>query len=74
MDIKQLLDNYLGKNTRLTETDKGNGYKEVCDLDTGDCYTVREKDGLIERVDNSKKINRTLRVETPHGIKTLLNG
>ena len=74
MDIKQLLDNYLGKNTRITETDKGNGYKEVCDLDTGDCYTVREKDGLIERVDNSKKINRTLRVETPHGIKTLLNG
>jgi len=74
MDIKQLLDNYLGKNTRLTETDKGNGYKEVCDLDTGDCYTVREKDGLIERVDNSKKINRTLRVETQHGIKTLLNG
>jgi hypothetical protein len=46
----------------------------VCDLDTGDCYTVREKDGLIERVDNSKKINRTLRVETQHGIKTLLNG
>jgi hypothetical protein len=46
----------------------------VCDLDTGDCYTVRMKDGLIERVDNTKNVNRTLRVETPTGVKTLLNG
>jgi hypothetical protein len=52
----------------------GNGYKEVCDLQTGDCYTVRLKDGLIERVDNTMKLNKTLRVETPHGVKTLLNG
>jgi hypothetical protein len=74
MDIKNLLDNYLSKDTRLTERETGNGYKEVCDLDTGDCYTVRMKDGLIERVDNSMKINRTLKVETSHGVKTLLNG
>jgi hypothetical protein len=32
------------------------------------------RDGLIERVDNSTKINRTLKVETPQGVKTLLNG
>jgi len=74
MDTKLILDNYLGKNTRVSEKDKGNGYKEVCDLDTGDCYTVRMKDGLIERVDNTMKINRTLKVETSHGVKTLLNG
>ena len=74
MDIKNLLDNYLRKDTRITERDAGNGYKEVCDLDTGDCYTVRMKDGLIERVDNTMKLNRTLRVETPNGVKTLLNG
>lgn len=74
MDIKKLLDTYLQKDTRLTETDQGNGYKKVCDLDTGDCYTVRMRDGLIERVDNSTRINRTLKVETPHGVKTLLNG
>ncbi len=43
MDIKNLLDNYLSKDTRLTERETGNGYKEVCDLDTGDCYTVRMK-------------------------------
>jgi len=74
MNTKLILDNYLGKNTRVSEKDKGNGYKEVCDLDTGDCYTVRMRDGLIERVDNSMKLNRTLRVETPQGVKTLLNG
>ena len=73
MDIKNLLDNYLNKNTRITETNMNNGYKEVCDLDTGDCYTVRMKDGLIERVDNTKQINKTLKVETSQGIKTLLN-
>jgi len=74
MDIKNLLDTYLQKDTRITETDQGNGYKKVCDLDTGDCYTVRMRDGLIERVDNTMKVNRTLRVETPTGMKTLLNG
>jgi len=74
MNIKNLLDNYLQKDTRLTETDRGNGYKEVCDLDTGDCYTVRMRDGLIERVDNTMNLNKTLRVETPTGMKTLLNG
>jgi hypothetical protein len=74
MNIKNLLDNYLQKDTRLTETDRGNGFKEVCDLDTGDCYTVRMRDGLIERVDNTMNLNKTLRVETPTGMKTLLNG
>lgn len=74
MNVKLLLDNYLSKDTRITERDAGNGYKEVCDLDTGDCYTVRMKDGLIERVDNTMQLNRTLKVETPQGVKTLLNG
>jgi hypothetical protein len=74
MNLKALLDNYLQKDSRISERQISQEYKEVCDLDTGDCYTVRMKDGLIERVDNSMKINRTLRVETPHGVKTLLNG
>ena len=72
--MKQLLDNYLKKDTRISEKEIENGFKEVCDLDTGDCYTIRMKDGLIERVDNTKNINKTLRVETPTGVKTLLNG
>ena len=74
MDTKLILDNYLGKNTRVSENDKGTGYKEVCDLDTGDCYTLRIKDGLIERVDNTMNTFKKIQVETKTGIKQLLNG
>jgi len=64
MSVKNLLDDYLRKDTRVTEKQTQNGY----------CYTIRMKDGLIERVDNTIKTNRTLKVETPTGVKTLLNG
>lgn len=74
MNTKLILDNYLGKNTRVSEKENGDGTKQVCDLDTGDCYTVRMKDGLIERVDNTLKTFKKIQVETNHGIKTLLNG
>lgn len=74
MNVKNILDNYLGKSTRYSEKDSGNGYKEVCDLDTGDCYTVSMRDGLIERVDNTMTINKKIRVETKNGVKQLLNG
>jgi hypothetical protein len=74
MNINDLLNNYLGKKTRITEKDTGNGYKEVCDLDSGECYTVRLKDGLIERVDNTMSSNRKINVQTTTGIKQLLNG
>jgi len=53
---------------------KGNGSKEVCDLDTGDCYTIRMKDGLIERVNNTLHTNKKINVETTQGFKQLLNG
>jgi len=74
MSTKDILDSYLGKKTRITERDNGNGYKEVCDLDTGECYTLRIKDGLIERVDNTINTNKKIQVETLHGVKQLLNG
>ena len=54
--------------------DNGDGTKQVCDLDTGDCYTVRERDGLIERAGHQTTANRRVRVETANGIKQLLNG
>ena len=74
MGTKEILDRYLGKSTRITETDKGNGFKEVCDLDTGDCYTIRMKDGLIERVNNTLYTNKKINVETTQGFKQLLYG
>jgi hypothetical protein len=74
MSVKKLLDDYLNKDTKITEKQIDGNHKQVCDLDTGECYTIRMKDGLIERFDNTMKTNRTLRVETPQGVKTLLNG
>jgi hypothetical protein len=74
MSVKLILDSYLGKNTKTSEKDMGDGTKQVCDLETGECYVVRMKDGLIERVDNTLKANRKIQVETQTGIKTLLNG
>ena len=74
MDLKSTLNNYLGKSVRYSEEDNGDGTKQVCDLDTGDCYTVRERDGLIERAGHQTTINRKVRVETSRGVKTLLNG
>lgn len=74
MSTKLILDNYLGKNTRMSEKDMGDGTKQVCDLDTKECYVVRMKDGLIERVDNTMKQFKKVQVETKGGIKTLING
>jgi hypothetical protein len=74
MNTKLILDNYLGKNTKITEKDMGDGTKQVCDLDTGDCYTIRMKDGLIERFDNTVKTSKRIQVETSNGVKQLLNG
>ena len=72
--MNSLLNKYLGKQTRVSEKDNGDGTKQVCDLDTGDCYTIRERDGLIERAGHDVTLNKRVRVETPNGIKQLLNG
>ena len=74
MDLKSKLDSYLGKSVRYSEQDNGDGTREVCDLDTGECYVVRDRDGLIERAGHQTTANRKVRVETANGIKTLLNG
>jgi hypothetical protein len=74
MDLSNTLNTYLGKKVKYSEEDNGDGTKQVCDLDTGDCYVVREKDGLIERAGHQVYANRKVKVETARGIKQLLNG
>ena len=74
MDINTAISNYLGKKINYSEKDNNDGTKEVCDLATGQCYTVRERDGLIERAGNSTYANRQVMVETDNGLKQLLNG
>ena len=76
-NLKQKLDNILGKSTNVVEKSSAidGESKEVCDLDTGICYTIRTRDGLIERVENETRVNRKVQVESPNGdIKQLLNG
>jgi hypothetical protein len=68
------LDNFLKSGNSTKERVLDDGSKEVCDLITGDCYIVKEKDGLIERADNSRVVNRHVKVKTVAGIKELLNG
>ncbi len=51
-----------------------NGTFQMRMLETGDCYVVRERDGLIERAGHMQTANRKVRVETSRGIKQLLNG
>ena len=75
-NLKQKLGNFLGKSTNnVVEHGTNPEGQEVCDLDTGVCYTIRSRDGLIERVDNSIRVNRQVNVESPTGkVKRLLNG
>jgi hypothetical protein len=74
--IKQKLGNFLGKKTdNIAENGSNSEGQQVCDLDTGVCYTIRSRDGLIERVENSIRVNRKVQVESPSGdVKQLLNG
>jgi hypothetical protein len=74
MNLNTALNNYLGKTVKYSEQNNGDGTREVCDLDTGDCYIVRDRDGLIERAGHQTTINRRVKVETAKGIKQLLNG
>lgn len=74
-ELKNKLDNFLGKNANLKETNNSTDGQQVCDLDTGICYIVRSRDGLIERVENSINVNKKIQIESPNGdVKQLLNG
>ena len=58
-NLEKNLDKFLGKKIKTPEHLKveEEGFEEVCDKDTGECYTIRAKDGLIERV-NKKMITQ----------------
>lgn len=51
MNLKATLDNYLGKSVRYSEEDNGDGTKQVCDLDTGDCMQSEKEMGLSKERD-----------------------
>lgn len=54
-DLNKSLDDFLSRKN-VTRTISPDGKEEeVCDLTTGECYVIKSKDGLIERV-NKKYI------------------
>jgi hypothetical protein len=50
----KVLDDFLGK-TVIKDVSEDGKEETICDPVTGECYVIRSKDGLIERVTNEKK-------------------
>lgn len=48
-DIKEVLDSFLNKPSSTKKSIDSNE-EEVCDLQTGECYTIRTVDGIVERL------------------------
>lgn len=47
--INNSLDQFL--NPKMVKNVSNNGTEqEVCDLQTGECYTIKSKDGIVERI------------------------
>jgi hypothetical protein len=54
-NISKTLDDFLPKNNIVKKTSEDGKEEEVCDLTTGECYIIRSKDGIVERI-NKKYI------------------
>lgn len=54
-NVNKTLDDFLAKGTITKEVSEDGKEETVCNLETGECYVIRTKDGLIERI-NKKYI------------------
>lgn len=54
-NINKTLDDFLAKGIITKEVSEDGKEETVCNLETGECYVIRSKDGLIERI-NKKYI------------------
>ena len=52
--LNNSLDKFLEKTVVKTKSDDGKE-EEVCDLQTGECFIIKTKDGIVERI-NKKYI------------------
>jgi hypothetical protein len=52
--VKQTIDQFLNPKKVKNITNDGME-REECDLQTGECYVIRSKDGIVERI-NKKYI------------------
>jgi hypothetical protein len=50
--IKNSIDNFL--NPKRVKSISNDGMeREECDLQTGECYVIRSKDGIVERINKT---------------------
>jgi hypothetical protein len=54
LKVDSALENFLG-NKSVRNLNEDGTEQEVCDMKTGECYVIRSKDGLVERI-NKKYI------------------
>jgi len=50
------VDNFLSPK-QVKKTSNDGMEREECDLVTGECYTIREKDGIVERINKKYVTN-----------------
>ena len=53
-DTSKVLDDFLDK-TIIKDVSEDGKEQTICDKETGECYVIRTKDGLVERI-NKKYI------------------
>lgn len=53
--LKNALDNYSAPTKNVKNVSRDGMEREECDLQTGECYIIRSKDGIVERI-NKKYI------------------
>ena len=51
----ETIDDFLEKGKVVKKQSEDGKEEEVCDLTTGECYIIRSKDGIVERI-NKKYI------------------
>ena len=55
--ITQTVDDFLGKPKVVKKLSDDGKEEEVCDLTTGECYIIRSKDGIVERINKKYVTN-----------------
>lgn len=48
-NINKSIDQFLNPKV-VKNTSEDGKIEEVCDLQTGECYTIKTKDGIVERI------------------------
>jgi hypothetical protein len=52
--LNDTINKFMNSNKSIRTSEDGKE-EEVCDMDTGECYVMRSKDGIVERI-NKKYI------------------